>query len=187
MSTAGGRVTSGVEMGKGEKNRGATMVEAALIFPLMILLTVSILELGLAFKDFLTISFTARDASRVGSLAGNDPEADCDIIQSVVAAFGASDLAGVDILIFKANEATGDPVVGQVNTWTLNSGDANDCGDWTVLETWPSTTRQVNVGPTTKLDILGVTIETTHQWITGLPPWRGSINVSRTALQRIEP
>ena len=74
-------------MGKGDRNRGATMVEAALIFPLMILLTVSLLELGLAFKDFLTVSFTARDAARVGSLAGNDPEADCHIVQSIVAGF----------------------------------------------------------------------------------------------------
>jgi hypothetical protein len=43
------------------------------------------------------------------------------------------------------------------------------------------------VGPLTKLDILGVTLETTHEWITGLPPWRGTIDVSRTALQRLEP
>jgi Flp pilus assembly protein TadG len=174
-------------MGKGENSRGATMVEAAMIFPLMILLTVTLLELGLAFKDFLTISFTARDAARVGSLAGNDPEADCDIIQSIVAAYSASDLAGVEIHIFKANEGTGDPEIGKVNTWTLTSGDPTDCTDWTVLEFWPSTTRQVNVGPSTKLDILGVEIDTTHTWITGLPPWRGTIDVSRTALQRLEP
>jgi hypothetical protein len=166
------------------------MVEAAMIFPLMILLTVSILELGLAFKDFLTISFTARDAARVGSLAGNDPEADCDIIQSVVAGFGAADIAGVDILIFKANEGTGNPEVGKINTWTLRPlGDPTTCLDldWAITENWPSTTRQVNVGPLTKLDILGVTIESTHEWITGLPPWRGTIDVSRTALQRLEP
>ena len=177
-------------MGKGDKNRGATMVEAALIFPLMILMTVTLLELGLAFKDFLTVSFTARDAARVGALAGNDPEADCDIIQSIVAGFGASNLQGVDIHIFKANESTGDPVVGKVNTWTLKpSGDPTTCLalDWTINEQWPSTTRQVNVGPTTKLDILGVTLDTTHTWVTGLPPWRGTIDVSRTALQRVEP
>ena len=174
-------------MGKGENSRGATMVEAAMIFPLMILLTVTLLELGLAFKDFLTVSFTARDAARVGSLAGNDPEADCDLIQSIVAGFGASDLDGVEIRIFKANEGTGDPVPGKVNTWEITSGDPADCSDWTVLEFWPSTTRQVNVGPSTKLDILGVEIVTEHEWITGLPPWRGTIDVSRTALQRLEP
>jgi Flp pilus assembly protein TadG len=163
------------------------MVEAALVLPLMILLTVSILELGLVFKDFLTVSFTARDAARVGSLAGNDPEADCNIVQAVVAGFGASDISGVTIKIFKASEATGNPVGGSTNTWTLSSGDPTDCTDWTVLEFWPSTTRQVNVGPSTELDILGVTLETTHQWITGLPPWRGTIDVDRTALQRLEP
>jgi Flp pilus assembly protein TadG len=174
-------------MGKGDKNRGATMVEAALIFPLMILMTVSILELGLAFKDFLTLSFTARDAARVGALAGNDPDADCNLIQAIVAGFGASSLDGVTIEIFKANESTGNPVPGNVNTWRITSGNPADCTDWTVLETWPSTSRQVTVGPTTKLDIIGVTIDTTHTWVTGLPPWRGTMNVSRTALQRIEP
>jgi Flp pilus assembly protein TadG len=174
-------------MGKGEISRGATMVEVAMVFPLMILLTVTLLELGLAFRDFLTVSFTARDAARVGSLAGNDPDADCDLIQSVVAGFGPSGVDGVVIKIFKANEGTGNPEVGKTNTWTLTSGDPTDCTDWTVLETWPSTTRQVNVGPSTKLDILGVSIETTHEWITGLPPWRGEMDINRTALQRLEP
>ncbi len=166
------------------------MVEAAMIFPLMILLTVTVLELGLAFKDFLTVSFTARDAARVGSLAGNDPEADCDIVQAVVAGYGASDLTGVTISIFKANEATGNPEPGKTNTWTLRpSGDPTSCDpiDWSFTNPWLSTTRQVNVGPSTKLDILGVRIDTTHDWVTGLPPWRGTINVERTALQRIEP
>ncbi|MEX1135104.1 MAG: TadE family protein [Acidimicrobiia bacterium] len=166
------------------------MVEAAMIFPLMILLTVTLLELGLAFKDFLTISFTARDAARVGSLAGNNPDADCDIIQSIVAGFSASDLTGVDILIFKANEGDGGRNPSTTNTWTLKPlGNPNLCdsANWTFTENWPSTTRQVNVGPSTKLDILGVTIETTHDWITGLPPWRGTMDVSRTALQRLEP
>jgi hypothetical protein len=107
-----------------------------------------------------------------------------------VAGFGAADIAGVTIQIFKANESTGNPVIGKVNTWTLApSGDPTNCDppNWTVFEQWPSTTRQVNVGPSTKLDILGVTLDTTHDWITGLPPWRGTINVSQTAIQRIEP
>jgi hypothetical protein len=161
-----------------------------MVFPLLILLMVSILELGLVFKELLTLSFTARDAARVGSLAGNDPDADCDIIQSIVAAFGPADLAGVDIRIFKASEATGNPVVGSINTWSLNpGGDPGTCNpiDWSISETWPSTSREVTVGATTELDIIGVSLDTTHTWATGLPPWRGTIAVSRTALQRLEP
>jgi Flp pilus assembly protein TadG len=177
-------------MGESESQRGATLVEASIVLPIIILLMVSLLELGLAFRDILTISFTARDAARVGSLAGNDPDADCFIIQSVVAAFGPSDLAGVDIKIFKASEATGAANPATTNTWSLRPmGDPGTClpADWSITENWPSTSRQVNVGPTTTLDILGVTIDTTHQWITGLPPWRGSMDLSRTALQRLEP
>ncbi len=174
-------------MGKGASQRGATLVEAALVLPILIMLMISILELGLFFRDFLTVSYTAREAARVGSLAGNDPEADCDIVQSVVTAFGPTDVTGVGILIFKASESTGNPEIGKTNTWTLSSGDPTDCGDWTVLEQWPSTTRQVNVNDTLELDILGVSILTDHDWITGLPPWRGNMDINRTALQRLEP
>ncbi|MGH8872958.1 MAG: TadE/TadG family type IV pilus assembly protein [Acidimicrobiia bacterium] len=177
-------------MGDRERQRGATLVEAALVLPIIILLTVSLLELGLAFRAFLTLSFTAREAARVGSLAGNDLEADCDIIQSIVAAFGPGDLSDVNIQIFKANEGSGEPVVRKVNTWALQpSGDPTTCGpiDWSITETWPSVDRKVTVGPTSSLDILGVTIATDHRWVTGFPPWRGTMNISRTALQRLEP
>lgn len=177
-------------MGDWERQRGATLVEAALVLPIIILLTVSLLELGLAFRAFLTLSFTAREAARVGSLAGNDLEADCDIIQSIVAAFGPGDLGDVDIQIFKADEGSGEPVVGKVNTWALKpAGDPTTCDpiDWSITETWPSVDRKVTVGPTSSLDILGVTIEADHRWVTGFPPWRGTISISRTALQRLEP
>jgi len=177
-------------MGSRDGQGGATLVEAALVLPIIILLMVSLLELGLAFRDFLTLSFTTREAARVGSLAGNDPEADCHIIQSIVAAFGPGDLSEVDIEIFKANEGSGEPEPGMINSWALRpSGDPTTCdaADWSISENWPSISREVTVGATTSLDILGVTIAKDHQWVTGFPPWRGTINVSRTALQRLEP
>ena len=184
------RRQSGALMGTRDGQRGATLVEAAFVLPIIILLTVSLLELGLAFRHFLTLSFTAREAARVGSLAGNDVDADCDIIRSIVAAFGPGDLTDVGIQIFKADEGTGEPTTAEVNTWALkSSGDPNLCdtANWDVVENWPSVDRKVTVGPTSRLDILGVTIETDHGWVTGFPPWRGTINVSRTALQRLEP
>ncbi len=44
------------------------MVEAALILPILIMLMISLLELGMFFRDFLTVSYTAREAARVGSV-----------------------------------------------------------------------------------------------------------------------
>ena len=71
-------------MGKWGRQRGATLVEAALVLPIIILPTVSLLELGLAFREFLTLSFTAREAARVGSLAGN-----CRMIEAASTALNA--------------------------------------------------------------------------------------------------
>jgi len=165
------------------------MVEAALMLPIILLLTLSLLELGLAFRHFLTLSFTTREAARIGALAGNDITADCHIIDGIVEAFGPGDLGGISIHIFQADEGTGDPT-GNGNRWKFDSGDPAVCEDWTVTPdttNWPSTDRKVTVGPTTRLDILGVTISTRHEWVTGFPPWRGDMEISRTALQRLEP
>ncbi len=158
------------------------------MLPIVILLTVSVLELGLAFRDLLTVSFTARDAARIGALAGNDIDADCHIIQAVVEGFGSSGVSGVTVDIFKANPVNGTPT-GFGYTWAPSGGDPSDCATWTITPdaaAWPSTGRQVLAG-SAPLDILGVTIHTEHDWVTGLPPWRGTMSVDRTALQRLEP
>ena len=62
------------------RERGATLVEAALAFPILILVIISILELGMAFKDYLTVSYLSREAARIGALAGDDPYADCALL-----------------------------------------------------------------------------------------------------------
>jgi len=171
---------------------GATLVEAAIILPVLILIIVTIMELGLAFKDFLTTDFAAKEGVRVGALAGNDVDADCDIIQSVVDGYGATDFANLQgITIFQVS-VSGSPVGGTSNTWTFpnNPGDdPSDCADWSqsAPAAWPSTTRDVLVGGGADLDILGITIDTRHDWITGVPPWRGQMNIVRTAIQRLEP
>ncbi len=175
-------------MGRSQKERGATLVEASLMLPVIILLTVSLLELGLAFRDILTVSFTARDAARVGALAGNDIDADCHVIQTVVEGFGSAGVDGVTVDIFKAHPSDGSPSAFGY-TWTPSGGDPTDCATWVVAPNaveWPSADRQVLAG-STPLDILGVTIHTQHEWVTGLPPWRGTMNLDRTALQRLEP
>ncbi|MGD2102847.1 MAG: hypothetical protein PVG83_11510, partial [Acidimicrobiia bacterium] len=52
---------------------------------------------------------------------------------------------------------------------------------------WPPAARDVLVGGGADLDIIGITIDTQHDWITGVPPWRGQMNIIRTAIQRLEP
>jgi len=172
--------------------RGATLVEAAIILPVLLLIVFTIMELGLAFKDYLTTDFAAKEGARVGALAGNDVDADCSIIQSIVAGYTATDFADLQgITIFEVNES-GSAVGGTSNVWTFPnnpSDDPSDCADWnqSAPSAWPPGSRDVAVGTGADLDIIGITIDTQHDWITGIPPWRGQMNIVRTAIQRLEP
>ena len=70
----GAGARQGQMMGKGESERGATLVEAALVLPIMIMLMISLLELGMAFRDLLTVSYTAREAAHRIYSSGEYPE-----------------------------------------------------------------------------------------------------------------
>ena len=175
-------------MGHGmERERGVTLVEGAIILPLLVLIILSIMELGLAFKDFLTTDFAAKEGARVGALAGNDPEADCHIVQSIVAGYTGTDLDKLDSIKISQVDQNGN--LGATNTWTFIGTDPTLCDPlhWGVVENWPSTGRDVALSASAQLDILAVTIDTRHDWVTGFPPWRGQIDIVRTAIQRLEP
>lgn len=168
-----------------DRDRGVTLVEGAIILPLLVLIILSIMELGLAFKDFLTTDFAAKEGARVGALAGNDPDADCHIVQSIVAGYTATDFDKLDSI--KISQVDQNGILGATNTWEFDGLDPNDCGDWTVAENWPSISRDVALSASAQLDILAVTIDTRHDWVTSFPPWRGQVNIVRTAIQRLEP
>ncbi len=169
---------------------GATLIEAAIIMPIMILIMMATLEIGLAFKDYLTVSFGTREGARVGALAGNDVNADCAIVHSVVGIIGgASSMDRFQKLqIFAADPDTGNQIIAKTNTWTFVGNDPYDCAnDWTIDENWPATSRKVLFGPSNELDIIGVRVEYTHNWITGFPPFSGSFTVDEQTITRLEP
>ncbi len=172
------------------EEQGATLVEAALVMPIMILIMIGTLEVGLAFKDYLTVSYATREGSRIGALAGNDTDADCEIVQTVVDTLGGAD--GLDdfvgLQIYEADPATGNRIVSNTNTWLLVGSDPYDCAnDWTITENWPATSRNTAFGLNSDLDILGVRVQYTHDWITGFPPFSGSFMVDEQTITRLEP
>ncbi len=162
------------------------MIEMALVFPILVLLIVGMLELGMAFKDFLTVSHAAREGSRVGAFVGDALDADCQILLATVAALNPGDVNRLQrIEIYKA-DSNGNQITSKTNTWTYQSGDPNDCLSWSEAVTWPSTSRQVTAGPT-PLDIIGVRVILDRSWITGFPPFVGSYTIDETTIIRMEP
>ena len=176
------------------RERGASLVEASLVFPILILLVMGTLEIGLAFKDYLTVSYISREGARLGGLAGDDPEADCAILVGIGGIVTQGDLARIEeIQIYQANEQTG--VQGLTNTATYNVGkDPEVCNvpstaadGWSINPVnWSPTSRQTTVG-TDSLDVIGVRVILTREWVTGFPPFRGSFEVNEATLTRLEP
>ena len=69
---------------RARRTRGQTLVEFALVFPLFILLVMSVIEFAFAFNANLAIAFASRDAALVGAEAGDGLGSDLAIIKSVL-------------------------------------------------------------------------------------------------------
>jgi len=176
------------------REHGASLVEASLVFPILILIVMGTLEIGLAFKDYLAVSYISREGARLGALAGDDPEADCAILEGIGNLATDKDLERIDeIQIFKADEGSGNQ--GLTNVATYNPGkDPTICNvpataldGWTINPiAWAPTSRQTTVGTDT-LDIIGVRVILTRSWVTGFPPFRGTSTIDESTLTRLEP
>jgi hypothetical protein len=55
------------------KERGATLVEFALIAPVLMLLVFGIIEFGFAFNDYLEVRSAAREGARLAAVNNNCP------------------------------------------------------------------------------------------------------------------
>ena len=181
------------------RERGATLLEFALVAPVLLLLIFGAFEYGMFFKDYLTVSNTTRTGARVGSAAGSSADADYQIIQAVKAA--ATALPGganaiQQISIYKASSTGGGPTstcqttssaADKCNTYTASAfaqpATSFGCGAGSIDSAWCPTTRVDSqaLGP----DYLGVWVKTTHTFMTKL--FGPSRTITDHVVMRIEP
>lgn len=146
--------------------RGATLVEAALVYPILFVVLFGVVEFGLAFKDYLTVSHAARDGARAGATYGNIVEADILILEEVHQALSTVGLRdGIQVRIY-------DPIRGKGTLYDYDPVDPrcdwNPCPDPAAgalyrVPTWDPLTRDVTAPFT---DRLAVEVTFTHHWIT---------------------
>lgn len=182
------RASSDAAVGRRATEDGATLVEFALVLPVLLLIIVAVVETGAAFKDILAVSAASREGSRYAAFLGDDADADCRIAQQVAYTLITDLDRLVSIQIYQADQTTGAPVIGKVNTWTL-VGDPSDCVlGWASTDNWPASSRNVVFDPGgAPLDIVGVRIQVNRAWITGLPPFSGAYMVDESSIIRLEP
>ena len=180
--------------------RGAAMVEMAIVAPLMILLVFGILEYGLLFQEKLTIASAASSAARTGATMGTRAEADYAILQALEA--GLYDQVDAAVIIqadiFRADPITG-AKTGVLNRYTYMTSNVGckwspcpdpDAGPVTygIPSAWGDPAgRDTELDPGGGgLDVLGVEITYHHSAVTSFIPGVER-DFTERALVRLEP
>jgi hypothetical protein len=162
-----------------DDERGATIVEFALVGLLFFSLLFVVVELGLAFRAKLIVDDGVQSAARVGAAVGNGLDVDLNILNELISDVQSLPNNGVGVIshveVYKVN-SNGTPNLSELNryfyTWTA---DPTDC-DWTPCPegsagyngwTWRPDERGVAVGA---LDEIGVKVYFAHNFITGFLP-----------------
>jgi hypothetical protein len=170
--------------------RGATIVEFAVVFPLIIMLVMGVAEFSLAFKDWLTINHASREGARAGATAANDISADIQVLTAIEQAVTGADLQAIN------NVVVSDPDGGPSTTYTY-TGDPT-CA-WTpcpdpyagapplyappyAAPNYLPETRNVTAPSPGRIK---VSITLTHQWFTGL--FANTSTWTADTIMRLEP
>lgn len=98
---------------RGREERGATLIELALVLPVLALLAFAVAEVGLAWTAENRVQGAVSTVARTGASSGQIPSSDALMILSLRAALPAEDLQGLDrLVIYRANDAQGAPPAG---------------------------------------------------------------------------
>lgn len=173
-----------------QRDEGTSMLEFAIVLPVLMLILIGLAEFGLGFRDMLTVNSASREGARVASAVGDDSSADCVAIEAAAAALIGVDIDDVQqVWIFKA-DASGDPIPGvrQVYRPKTTADDAATLlcsAGWVQIENgYPPSTRSV---VSSNLDLLGVRVIFTHKWATQFPPFTGQETWTADTIMRLEP
>lgn len=183
-------------------DRGASLVELALVLPLVALMAFGTVEFGLAWRDSMTISNSLRSGARVGSNLGDDRLADFNTLKQIEAAINEIDNTRIErVVIYKSTTLDGEAPAACINgasqsglcnvytpaqlaSLTEADFDSLTCSGDPDVHWCPVTreNRQV-VGA----DYLGVWIQVHRDWITGFFPPSSGLTMTDNAVMRLEP
>lgn len=187
---------------RGRGDRGASLLEFALVAPLLILLAFGTAEAGLGWTENNRVEGATSTAARVGAVAGADSTADAQILVALKASLTAESLANLDrVIVFKSTSTSGalpancDKPSGS----TSQVGVSNSCNTYTgatvraVVDAssslgtaddfWVGTTRNDSLADPP--DYLGVYVRTRHDSTTGVG--FGNFTITRTSIYRMQP
>lgn len=188
---------------KGEGERGAVAVEAALIFPVLILLVFGIIEFALLMRDHVATTSIVRAGARTASAAvdpaaGPTPSGVPQFVQTTVDAMERAGSAlpkdsYESLWVYKAAAngyaigATGpnyfEPADCSTSCIRYQWSDARDEFRPVDVNAWREST--IRACPGAPFDAVGVYLSAEHKWLTGV--FGSTTKVSDRAVLNFEP
>jgi hypothetical protein len=194
------------------RERGAALVEAALVTPVFFLFLTGIFEFGLLYRDSLTTNNAAHQGARAASVTGDRPEADFLVLRSIEHGIEAMGMDKLDfVVVFRADGpddgvpasclassqalVPADPTAPACNRYTpadfsldIDDTSGNDLGNFrcsssAVDRFWCPTDRETTL--TANVEYVGIYVQTTHHYLTGV--FGGTRTLSETRILRLEP
>lgn len=177
------------------RERGASLIEFAMLLPLLLILAIGAFEFGMLFRDSLSISTASRAAARVGASSANYGDADCVILEAAAGSIQSLESGTIDqVHIYKSDSSGSIPTNNSsfMRRYSpFQTGDpsliACSGSDWNAeyLGTdWEPADRNNNPANS---DWIGVRIQYDHAWFTGLAWFNGTFALEDEAVFRIEP
>jgi Flp pilus assembly protein TadG len=173
------------------EERGSVIVEAAIIVPLLIMLTFGAIEYGLAFRDSASVASSTRAGARLASaLTGQDTFA---ANASAAVSDSLKDMANTKptmLVIYRAN-SNGDVPGGSYTTcddcfqYTWNATTRTWTGPTNASSAWWTAAEQKTDACTGTLPSVGIYVKSTHTFVTAL--FGTSKTVDHKTVMRLEP
>ncbi len=183
---------------RGRRQRGQSLVEFALVFPIFIVMMMGILEFSFLFNALLSIGHATRDAALIGAEAGNQSSADCAILETIENDVSSpADKSRIERIDIYQSDRNGNVVAGAVNTYTRTGSKTCQMPDGTSLTVPYSETSNgyppedrcnvvagcPDIAPGRQLDTVGVKITYQHSWVT---PLSNLLNLTGSGVQLVQ-
>ncbi len=178
--------------------RGAVLMEVALVVPLLVILFLGVAELGFHVRDTQNVTAASQAGARVLSSSGDSRLADYDALMALSAPLTAFDASQIERIIVFAAGSDGEmpdgcdtkPQKGKCNhydssSFSLTPADftgTKDCGVADPDRKWCPLDRETDQGKGT--DWIGVRIDVRH---TSIAPFIPDRTIVDTTVMRIEP
>lgn len=176
-------------------DRGATLVEFAILLPLLLLLSLGAFEYGMLFRDSLTVSTASREAGRVGASSANYGQADCVILEAAAGALQSLESGTIDeVHIFKSSASgavPGDnsPDMRRYSPFSVGDPSLVACtgSDWNAEHLGSNWDPADRVNDPSNADWIGVEVQYQHGWLTDFLWFTGTTDLAEDSVFRIEP